>query len=137
MKVLIWIGYLAVAQIVVKLSDAIVDLIPISNDTDVMLVALLGGTIYALIQSVAIWLAIRHCKKWDWHQVEKKASEAGMTVSEYGRHGLSEKFLSKLEEICNTLPYEQVKPQLKACVKKGKITKEQYIILLKEYCTTK
>lgn len=60
-----------------------------------------------------------------------------MTVSEYAKHGLSEEFLAKLEEMCNTLPYEQVKSQLKDCVKKGKITKEQYIILLKEYSTTK
>jgi hypothetical protein len=69
--------------------------------------------------------------------VLKKASEANMTISEYGKQGLSEEFLAKLEEMCHTIPYEQVKSQLKACVKKGKITKEQYIILLNEYSTTK
>lgn len=90
-----------------------------------------------LLDVGAIWLALKLCKKWDWHRAEKKAAEAGMTVSEYGRHGLSEKFLAKLEEMCNTLPYEQVKPQLKACVKSGKITKEQYTILLKGYCSKK
>lgn len=133
MKALIWIGYLTVAQIVVKLSDAIVDLIPISNDTDIMLVALLGGTIYALIQSVAIWLAIRHCKKWDWYRIKKKSAKAGMTVSEYARYGLTEKFLEKLDTLCKSVPIPRVKPLLKELKKQKKITKDQYIIFLDEY----
>lgn len=120
MKVLIWIGCCSLPTLLTWTFD----------DFGIKL----GGTI---LNVGAIWLAFYLCKKWDWHQAEKKAAEAGMTVSEYGIHGLSEKFLAKLEELCNTVPYEQVKSQLKACVKSGKITKEQYIILLKEYSTKK
>lgn len=97
----------------------------------------LGGILFALLEVGAIWLALRLCKKWDWKQAENKAAELGMTVSEYGRHGLSEAFLAKLEELSNTVPYEQVKSQLKSCVRKGKISKEQYTILLAEYCDKK
>lgn len=122
MKVLIWIGCCGAASIIsMLLSD----------------IGIVGGLVGAILHGGAVWLAINLCKKRDWQQAEKKATEAGMTVSEYGKHGLSEEFLAKLEEMCHTLPYEQVKDQLKACVKKGKITKEQYIILLKEYSTTK
>lgn len=137
MKVLIWVGYLTVAYIVNSIFGAVIKFIPISSDSDAILVALLGGIVYALIEVLAIWLAIKHCKRLDMYRVMKKAAEAGMSVSEYGRHGLSEKFISKLEEMSNTVPYEQVKSQLKDCVKKGKITKEQYIILLEEYCNKK
>lgn len=122
MKVLIWIGCCGAASIIgMCLSD----------------IGIVGGLISALLYGGAVWLAIHLCKKWDWHQAEKKATEAGMSVYEYGKLGLSEEFLAKLEELCNTVPYEQVKSQLKACVKKGKITKEQYTILLNEYCKTK
>ena len=137
MKVLIWIGCLVLNYIIQSISTAIVSCIPASNSTDAVIIGLLSGLLSAVSIGFCIWLASMLCKKWDWHQVEKKASEAGMTVSEYGKHGLSEKFLAKLEEMSNTLPYEQVKPQLKACVKSGKITKEQYIILLEEYCKKK
>ena len=123
MKVVIWIGCCTVPYIM--------------NSLFLGMGIRLGGLPVGLLQGGAIWLAIHLCKKWDWNQAEKKASEAGMTVSEYGKHGLSEKFLEKLEEISNTLPYEQVKSQLKACVKSGKITKEQYTILLNEYCKEK
>ena len=123
MKVLIWIGCCACPYIV--------------NSAFLGIGIRLGGLPIGLLYGGAVWLAIHLCKKWDWHRAEKKASEAGMTVSEYARHGLSEKFLAKLDELCNTVPYEQVKSQLKVCVKSGKITKEQYIILLKEYSTTK
>jgi hypothetical protein len=116
MKVLIWIGCCALPTIITWTFD----------DFGIKL----GG---ALLEVGAIWLAIHLCKKWDWHQAEKKAAEAGMTVSEYGRHGLSEKFLAKLEELSKTVLYDQLKSELKACVKKGIITKEQYTILLNEY----
>jgi hypothetical protein len=123
MKALIWIGCCAGASIInIILADVGVRL---------------GAIPYTLLYAGAIWLATKLCKKLDWHRIEKKAAEAGMTVSEYGKQGLSEKFLSKLEELCNTVPYEQVKPQLKACVRSGKITKEQCIILLEEYCKKK
>lgn len=137
MKVLIWIGCLTLNYIVSTIASAIVRCIPVSNSSGVVLAGLLNGLVSAASVGICIWLAIKLCKKVDWNRVTKKASEAGMTVSEYGRHGLSEAFLSKFEEMCNTLPYEQVKPQLKACVKKKKITKEQYIILLEEYCKAK
>jgi hypothetical protein len=123
MKALIWIGCCGTASIInMCLYDVGI---------------VIGGLIGALLYGGAVWLAITLCNKWDWYTVLKKASEAGMTVTEYGRQGLSEEFLTKLEKMCNTIPYEQVKAQLKACIKKGKITKEQYIILLREYTTTK
>ena len=123
MKALIWIGCCAVASIV----------------NFVLLAAgvRLGGIPYALLDVGAIWLAIKLCKKLDWHRIEKKAEAAGMTVSEYGKQGLSEKFLAKLEELCNTVSYEKVKEQLKSGVRRGKITKEQCIILLEIYCKKK
>ena len=134
MKVLIWIGSLTLNYIISNIASAIVRCIPVSDSSGAVLVGLLNGLLSAASIGFCIWLALKLCKKWDWHRAEKKASKAGMTVYEYGKHGLSEKFLAKLEEISNTLPFEQVKPQLKACVKSGKITKEQYTILLNEYC---
>jgi hypothetical protein len=92
---------------------------------------------FALLQAGGVFLALVLCKKWDWHQAEKKAAEAGMTVSEYGRHGLSKEFLDDLEKKCKTWSYDLVKSELKSYVKEGKITKEQCLILLKEYSTTK
>ena len=120
MKVLIWIVCCALPTLITWTFD----------DFGIKV----GGLLFEV---GAIWLAYKLCKKWDWHQAEKKAAELRMSVTEYGRHGLSEEFLAKLEEMSNTLPYEQVKSQLKACVKKGKITKEQYTILLNEYCDKK
>lgn len=137
MKVLIWIGCLILNYIMQSIFSAILACIPVSNTTDALLVGLFGGLLSAASIGLCIWLAIKLCRMWDWYNVLKKASEAEMTVSEYGKKGLSDEFLTKLEELCNTVPYEQVKAQLKACVKKGKITKEQYIILIKEYTTTK
>lgn len=123
MKVLIWIACSAAATIVNMLF----------LDAGIRL----GGIPYALLFVGAMLLAVKLCRILDWSRAKKKAAEAGMTISEYGRHGLPEKFLAQLEEMCNTVPYEQVKSQLKACVKKKKITREQYIILLKEFSTTK
>lgn len=123
MKILIWIGCFLGFTIIRMIAE----------DCGIIL----GGLPTALLFGATWYIANKSCEKWDMHQVEKKATEAGMTVSEYAKHGLSEEFLAKLEEMCNTLPYEQVKSQLKDCVKKGKITKEQYIVLLKEYSTTK
>lgn len=137
MKVLIWTGCMILNYIIQSISKAIVSSIPASGNEGIILIGLLNGLLSAASIGLCIWLAITLCKKWDWYKVLKKAAEANMTVSEYGRHGLSEEFLAKLEELCNTVPYERVKDQLKVCVKKGKITKEQYIILLKEYSTTK
>jgi hypothetical protein len=137
MKVLIWIGCMILNYIIQNISAAILACIPVSNTGDAALIGLFGGLLSAASIGFCIWLAITLCKKWEWYNVLKKASEANMTISEYGKQGLSEEFLAKLEEMCHTIPYEQVKSQLKACVKKGKITKEQYIILLNEYSTTK
>ena len=115
----------------------IVSCLRFSDTTAIIVIPLLSGLLSAASIGLCIWLAIKLCNTLDWYRVMKKATEAGMTVSEYGRHGLSDEFLAKLEELFNTVPYEQAKPQLKACVKKGKITQEQYIILLNEYSTTK
>ena len=123
MKILIWTGIMLIPSIIATLV----------KDSGI----LLGGIPTAILYGTAFWLANKLCKKYDWHRVAKKASKAGMTVSEYGRHGLSEEFLNKLEKLCNTVPYEQVKAMLKKCVKEGKITKEQSIVLLNEYSTTK
>ena len=123
MKVLIWTGIMLIPSIIAILV----------KDSGIIL----GGIPTAILYGTAFWFANKLCKKWDWHRVAKKASKAGMTVSEYGKHGLSEEFLTKLEKLCNTVPYEKVKSQLKACVRSGKITKEQYIVLLEEYSTTK
>ena len=137
MKALIWIGCFTLHYIISNIAKALSFLIPIPNDQALIFIPLLTGILVAASFGFSWWIAITLCKKWDWYTVLKKASEAGMTVSEYGRHGLSEEFLTKLETMCNTISYEQVKAQLKACIKKGKITKEQYIILLREYTTTK
>lgn len=134
MKIIIWIGCMILNYIVQSITKGILSSIPSSGDESALLIGLFGGILSAASIGLCIWLAITLCKKWDWYNVLKKAAEAEMTVSEYAMHGLSEKFLTKFEEMCNTLPYEQVKPQLKACVRAGKITKEQYIALLKEYC---
>ena len=137
MKVLIWIGCIILNHIIQTIKSTIIACIPITDDKTLVLAEAVSWILWAVILGFCIKLAIILCKKWDWNQVEKKAAEAGMTVSEYGKHGLSEKFLAKLEELCNTIPFEQVKSQLKSCMKKGIITKEQYIILLQEYSTTK
>jgi hypothetical protein len=137
MKALIWVGCLTLNYIIQSIAVAIVSCIPTSDNASLVLVGLLNGLLSASSIGLCIWLAIRLCHALDWYRVMKKASEKGMTVYEYGKQGLSEGFLAKIEELFNTVPYEQAKPQLKACVKKGKITKEQYIVLLKEYSTTK
>lgn len=137
MKALIWIGCMILNYIIQGIAKLIVLCIPATDDNAILLIGTLNGILSAASIGLCIWLAITLCKKWDWYKVLKKAAEANMTVSEYGRQGLSDEFFAKLEEMCNTLPYEQVKDQLKACVNKGKITKEQYIILLKEYTADK
>lgn len=133
MKVLIWIGCMTLNYIIQLISTAIVSCIPTTDNSAIILIPLLKGILYAASIGFCVWLAIKLCQKLDWHRVTKKASKAGMTVTEYGRQGLSEEFLNKVENLFNSVPIEQAKPQLKACVRKGKITKEQYIILLKEY----
>ena len=134
MKTLIWVGCMILNYIIQNVASAIVILsIPVSDDRGALLIGTLNGLLSAASIGFCIWLAMRLCKKWDWYKVLKKAAEANMTVSEYGRFGLTEEFLTKLDELCNTAPQEQVKEQLKACVRSGKITKEQSIILLDEY----
>ena len=137
MKVLIWIGCMVLNYIIQSIANIVISCIPATDNSAILIIGLLNGLLLSASIGFCIWLAITLCKKWDWYNVLKKAAEANMTVSEYGRQGLSDEFLAKLEELCNTVPYERVKDQLKVCVKKGKITKEQYIILLKEYSTTK
>lgn len=93
----------------------------------------LGGTLYALLQTGAVCLALKLFKKWDWYRIKKKSAKAGMTVSEYARYGLTEKFLEKLDTLCKSVPIPKVKPLLKELKKQKKITKDQYIIFLEEY----
>lgn len=137
MKVLIWIGCMTLNYIIQGIIKVIASCLTFSDTTAIIVIPLLSGLLSAASIGFCIWFAIRLCKALDWYRVMKKASEAGMTISEYGKHGLSDEFLAKIEKVFNTVPYEQAKPQLKACVKKGKITKEQYIILLNEYSSTK
>lgn len=137
MKALIWIGCCTLHAVVQNVISTVVSHIPSSNDGSALTIGLISGLLSATSACICIWLAIILCKKSDWNRVYINAAKAGMSVSEYGKHGLSQAFLSKLEELCNTVPYEQVKAELKACVRKGKITKDQYIILLNEYCKVK
>ena len=137
MKALIWIGCMVLNYIIQSIARIVVYCIPATDDSSILVIGLLSGLLSAASIGFCIWLAITLCKKWDWYNVLKKAAEANMTVSEYGRKGLSEEFLAKLEELSNTIFYDDLKDALKKCVKKGKITKEQYIILLKEYTAEK
>lgn len=137
MKVLIWIGCMILNYVLQTIARAVVSCIPVTDDSSAVLIGLLNGVLAAASIGLCIWLAIKLCKKLDWYQVMKKASEAGMTVSEYGKHGLSQEFLDELDKISHTLPYEQVKPKFKSFVRSGKMTKEQCIILLEEYCNNK
>ena len=122
MKVLIWIGCCAAPTLISwVLEDFGINLY---------------GIPLVLLQAGAVWLAIKLCKDYDWNQAIKVAAAMNMTPSEYARHNLSEEFLDKLGHISKTAPVEQLKAQLKACVNSGKITKEQYTILLKEYSWT-
>lgn len=119
MKVFIWIAFAILHSIICA----------IIKDTGFIL----GGLPSAILVGVVfLWPATTLCKKWDWYQAMKKANEAGMTMLEYGKHGLPEKVLLKLESYRDK-PVDELKSQLKACVKAKKITKEQYTILLKEY----
>lgn len=133
MKVLIWIGYLTVADIITIFFDVLFDLIPTTDQTDIILVSFLWGIVFASIQTIAIFTAIKHCKKWDWHKITKKASNVGMSVSEYARQGLTETFIEKLDTLCKSVHVLQVKPLLKELRKQKKITKVQYRIFLNEY----
>lgn len=137
MKALIWIGCFIMHYIISNIIKAIIIYIPITDDSSVLLIGFLNGILVAASFGFCIWLAKSLCQKWEWHVLSKKAATFGLTVSEYGKRGLSEEFLANLEHMCNTVPYEHVKSHLKACVKKGTMTKEQSIILLKEYSTIK
>ncbi|MGM9643043.1 MAG: hypothetical protein ACI3XI_07520 [Eubacteriales bacterium] len=137
MKVLIWIGCCTLNYFISTVIKAVLNRIPSSDEGSVLLIGFLNGIMIAASAGFCIWLAVKLCAKWDWHKLSKKAATVGLTVSEYGKKGVSAEFLSDLEHLCNTVPYEHVKSHLKACVKKGIITKEQSIILLKEYSTVK
>jgi hypothetical protein len=137
MKALIWIGCCILHYIISNIIKAITNCIPVADDRSVLLIGVLNGILIAISVGCCIWLANFLCQKWEWRYLSKKAAEHGLTVSEYGKRGMSEEFLANLEHMCNTVPYEHVKSHLKACVKKGMMTKEQSKILLKEYSTTK
>lgn len=137
MKVLIWIGCMILNYIMQIISKSIVALIPVTDDSSIIMIGMLSGILGAASACFCIWLAIKLCQTLDWHRVTKKANSAGMSVLEYGKHGLSEEFLQMVEKWFKTLPLEQIKPKLRTFVKEGKITKDQYIILIKEYSTIK
>lgn len=132
MKVLIWIGCMTLNYIIQGITKSIVACIPVEDDSAVLLVSLLNGILAAASIGLCVWLAITLCKKLDWSRAMQKVAESRMSISEYGRQGLSEKFLEQLPN----LTYEQLKSALKAAKNKGKITREQYTILLKEYSWT-
>lgn len=137
MKVLIWIGCLTLNYIISNTASAIVQCIPASSTEGIILIGLLNGVLSAASIGFCIWLAFKLCKKWDWYRIMTNASKAGMSVSEYARHGLTEKFLEKLDSLCNSVHIAQVKPLLKELLKQKKITKDQYKIFLDEYYNKK
>jgi hypothetical protein len=132
MKVLIWIGCMILNYVIQGITSEIVSCIPAKDDGAILLVGLLNGILAAASIGFCMWLAIKLCKKLDWSRAMQKVAESRMSISEYGRQGLSEKFLEQLPN----LTYEQLKSALKAAKNKGKITREQYTILLKEYSWT-
>ena len=132
MKALIWIGCMILSYIMQIISKSIIALIPVTDDRSIIMIGVLSGILGAISACFCIWLAIKLCQRLDWHRVTKKAKSAGMSVSEYGIRGISEERLAEIKKWFKTLPLEQVKPKLKALIKEGEITKEQYIILLKE-----
>lgn len=129
MKALIWIGCMTLSSVVQAICDSMVMLIPTSDDSSIILVSTLRGIVGAAVYGIGAWIAIRMCQKHDWNLAMQKVAETNMTVSEYGRQGLSETFLEKLTQMTD----DQLKSVLKEAKKRGKITKEQYTILLKEY----
>lgn len=137
MKVLIWIGCLVLNFVIQSISTAIISCITASNATDAILIGLLSGLLSAGSIGFCIWLALKLCKKLDWYRIMMNASKARLSVSEYARHGLTEKFLEKLDALCNSVHELQVKPLLKELLKQKRITKDQYIIFLDEYYNKK
>ena len=133
MKVLIWIGCMILNYIIQSIASALLKFIPVEDNSGALLIGTLNGILAAASIGFCIWLALKLCKKLDWHRATKKAAEEGRSVSEYGRHGLSEEFLTKLEAYCKATPIERVKDQFKVYIKEGKMTKEQSIILLEEF----
>ena len=82
---------------------------------------------YILMYAALFFLPNYFCKKYDWHRAMKAVKESGLSVNEYTKQGLSPDLVEKLPKY----PYEQVKTVLKDLKKKGTITHEQYVILLK------
>lgn len=132
MKVLIWIGCMILNYIIQGITTSIVACIPAKDDGAILLVGLVNGLLAAASIGFCIWLAISLCKKVDWSRAMQKVAESRMSISEYGKQGLPEKFLEQLPK----LTHEQLKTVLKEAKNKGKITREQYTILLKEYSWT-
>lgn len=132
MKVLIWIGCMILNYIIQGIRMSIVACIPAKNSIAILLGGLLNGILTAASIGFCIWLAIKLCKKLDWYRAMQKVAESRMSISEYGKQGLSEKFIEKLP----SLTYEQLKAVLKKAKNEGKITREQYTILLHTYSWT-
>lgn len=117
MKALIWIGCCATASIISMCFATL---------------GIIGGIPMAIIYGVAVWLAFKLCKKYDWKRAMEKVAESGMTCEDYARQGLTKEFLRSLPR----MTYEVMKSTLKAEVRKGNITTAQCTILLDMYSWT-
>lgn len=113
MKILIWIGCMAIPSITAMLV----------KDNGI----LLGGIPSAILYGLAVWLACTLCAKLDWSRAMEEVKKSGMSVTEYAKQGLTQEFVDQLPK--NT--YEQMKVILKKKETEGSITHAQYIILLK------
>lgn len=76
-------------------------------------------------------------EKCDLRDAKKKAAKEGISVIDYAKKGLKANFIEKLDETMNTKTPKEINKFLKTHVKNGTITKQQYIVFLKEYNSQK
>ena len=117
MKILIWIGCMAIPSITTMLI----------KDNGILLGGALYGVLCAILYGAAAWIANMLCAKLDWGRAMEEVKKSGMSVTEYAKQGLTQEFVDQLPK--NT--YEQMKVILKKKEAEGGITHAQYIILLK------
>ena len=92
-----------------------------------------NGLILGASFLLLIYCGFKLCKYIDWRLIEKKASEAGLSTYEYACQGLSEEFISKIEEACRKDNSSQLNKGFKVLIQKGKLTKEQALVFKKEF----
>lgn len=97
----------------------------------------LGAIPTVLLYLVAFTAAKVLCEKWDLRDAKKKAAKEGISVIEYAKKGLKADFLEKLDETMNTKTPKEINKFLKKSLNDGTITKQQYIVFLKEYDSQK